>query len=90
MAKQKVLNPESVPSEPEAPKSKVKRFSNDDIYEFVAELKAEVDKEMNLRKNDRFTDGLKHENAAQLQGLSMGLQAVIQRYKIFAKPAKAF
>jgi len=71
-------------------KTKVQRFSNNDFYEFVTELKLEVEKEMNFRLRDKFPGGEKHENAAQLQGLHMGLHAVIQRYKIFAKPSKAF
>lgn len=83
-------SPEVVVEAPKAKAPKVERFSNNDFYEFLIQLKAEVDKEMNLRKSEKSVNGEKLESAAQLTGLSMGLTAVTQRFKIFAKPSKAF
>jgi hypothetical protein len=87
MAK-KVNEPEAEVKE--APKPKVRRFSNDDIYELLIALRETVEKECNLRKTEQRPGVVTKENAATLVGLSQGLTVVTQRYKIYAKPAKAF
>jgi hypothetical protein len=67
---------------------KVRRFSNLDIYELVVALRADVDKEMNLRRIEKRPGVVRSENEAELIGLVQGLQVVIQRYKIYANIAK--
>jgi hypothetical protein len=71
------------------PKKTVKRFSNDDIYELLTSLKADIDKETTIRIGEKPVEGVKPEGAASLVGLGANFGAVIQRYKIFAKPSKA-
>lgn len=79
-------------SDAEALKSpkKVRRFSNDDIYELITGFEADIKKETEIRNREKPVDGVKLETAAQLVGLAQGLNAIIQRYKIYAKPSKAF